>query len=155
MIMAILLLMWNSPLQELSSSVMVSSPILPACGTLSHLVFFRLHSTFLPTYLPKVRSITSQSRDTLPPPPPMPYVPKAANCNNPDPNDPPVPRCHSPAFCLLLLEVPEPWQTPRHRKGTKGFQGGWGGWLFCYDVTNILWRFSPDREGDVTNVLWR
>ena len=21
--------------------------------------------------------------------------------------------------------------------------------LFCYDDTNVLWRFSPEREGDV------
>ena len=26
---------------------------------------------------------------------------------------------------------------------------------FCHDITNVLWRFSPEREGDVTNVLWR
>ena len=37
-------------------SVMVSSPLLPAFGTLSHLLYFRLPSTFLPS---KGRSITT------------------------------------------------------------------------------------------------
>ena len=27
--------------------------------------------------------------------------------------------------------------------------------LTCYDVTNVLWRYSPEEKGDVTNILWR
>ena len=26
--------------------------------------------------------------------------------------------------------------------------------FFCYDVTNVSWRCSPEKKGDVTNVLW-
>ena len=47
---------WNSPLQELIGSVMVSSLLLPTFGTLSLLLYFRLPSTFLPS---KGRSITT------------------------------------------------------------------------------------------------
>ena len=50
------IIVWNSPIQELIDSVMVSSFLLPICGTLSHLHFFRLPSTFLPS---KARSITT------------------------------------------------------------------------------------------------
>ena len=38
-------IVWNSPMRELISSAMVSSPLLPAFGTLS-LLYFRLPSTF-------------------------------------------------------------------------------------------------------------
>ena len=47
---------WNSPMRELIGSVMVSSPLLLAFGTLSLLLYFRLPSTFLPS---KGRSITT------------------------------------------------------------------------------------------------
>ena len=47
---------WNSPMRELIGSVMVSSLLLPAFGTLSLLLYFRLPSTFLPS---KGRSITT------------------------------------------------------------------------------------------------
>ena len=46
----------NSPMRELISSVMVPSPLLPAFGTLSLLLYFQLPSTFLPS---KGRSITT------------------------------------------------------------------------------------------------
>ena len=49
-------ILWNSPMQELIGSVMVSSLLLPAFGTLSFLLYFRLPSTFLPS---KGRSITT------------------------------------------------------------------------------------------------
>ena len=49
-------IVWNSPRQELISLVMVSSLLLPACQTLSHLLYFWLPSTFL---LSKGRSITT------------------------------------------------------------------------------------------------
>ena len=44
------------PMLELIGSVMVSSLLLPNCGTLSDLLFFLLTSTFLPS---KSRSITT------------------------------------------------------------------------------------------------
>ena len=47
-------ILWNSPMQELTSSVMVSSLLLPAFGILSLLLYFWLPSTFLPS---KGRSI--------------------------------------------------------------------------------------------------
>ena len=37
-------------MQELIGSVMVSSLLLPACGTLSFLLYFQLPSTFLPSF---------------------------------------------------------------------------------------------------------
>ena len=37
-------IVWNSPARELISSVMVSSSLLPAFGTLSHFLYFRLPS---------------------------------------------------------------------------------------------------------------
>ena len=40
----------NSPMQELIGSVMVSSLLLPAFGNLSLLLYFRLTSTFLPSF---------------------------------------------------------------------------------------------------------
>ena len=46
----------NSPMRELISSVMVSSPLLLTFGTLSLLLYFRLPLTFLPS---KGRSITT------------------------------------------------------------------------------------------------
>ena len=49
-------IVWNSPMQELIGSVMVSSPLLPAFGTLSLLLHFWLPSTFLPS---KGRPITT------------------------------------------------------------------------------------------------
>ena len=49
-------IVWNSPMRELIGSVMVSSPLLPAFGTLSLLLYFRLPSTYLPS---KDRSITT------------------------------------------------------------------------------------------------
>ena len=49
-------IVWNSQMRELIGSVMVSSPLLPAFGTLSFLLYFWLPSTFLPS---KVRSITT------------------------------------------------------------------------------------------------
>ena len=49
-------IVWNSPMQELIGSVMVSSLLLPAFGTLSLLLFFQLPSAFLPS---KGRSITT------------------------------------------------------------------------------------------------
>ena len=49
-------IVWNSPMRELIGSVMVSSPLLPAFGTLSLLLCFWLPSTFLPS---KGRSITT------------------------------------------------------------------------------------------------
>ena len=49
-------IVWNSPMRELIGSVMVSSPLLLTFGTLSHLLYFRLPSTFLPS---KGRSITT------------------------------------------------------------------------------------------------
>ena len=49
-------IVWNSPMQELIGSVMVSSFLLPAFGTLSLLLYFRLPSTFLPS---KGKSITT------------------------------------------------------------------------------------------------
>ena len=49
-------IVWNSPMRELIGSVMVSSPLLLAFGTLSLLLYFRLPSTFLPS---KGRSITT------------------------------------------------------------------------------------------------
>ena len=48
-------IVWNSPMQELIGSVMVSSLLLPAFGTHS-LLYFRLPSTYLPS---KDRSITT------------------------------------------------------------------------------------------------
>ena len=42
-------IVWNSPMQELISSVMASSLLLPTFGTLSLLLYFRLPSTFLPS----------------------------------------------------------------------------------------------------------
>ena len=27
--------------------------------------------------------------------------------------------------------------------------------FFCYDITNVLWRYSPEKKVDITNVLWR
>ena len=52
----------NSPMRELIGSVMVSSPLLPAFGTLSHLLYFRLPSIFLPS---KGRSITTLGTDQM------------------------------------------------------------------------------------------
>ena len=49
-------IVWNSPMQESISSVMVSSLLLPTFGTLSLLLYFWLPSTFLPS---KGRSITT------------------------------------------------------------------------------------------------
>ena len=49
-------IVWNSPLRELIGSVMVSSLLLPAFGTLSLLLYFRLPSTSLSS---KGRSITT------------------------------------------------------------------------------------------------
>ena len=49
-------IVWNSPMQELIGSVMVSSLLLPAFGTLSLLLCFQLPSAFLPS---KGRSITT------------------------------------------------------------------------------------------------
>ena len=49
-------IVWNSPMRELIGSVMVSSPLLLAFGTLSLLLYFQLPSTFLPS---KGRSITT------------------------------------------------------------------------------------------------
>ena len=49
-------IVWNSPMRELIGSVMVSSPLLLAFGTLSLLLYFRLPSTYLPS---KGRSITT------------------------------------------------------------------------------------------------
>ena len=49
-------IVWNSPMQELIGSVMVSSPLLLTFGTLSLLLYFWLPSTFLPS---KGRSITT------------------------------------------------------------------------------------------------
>ena len=49
-------IVWNSPMQELIGSVMVSSLLLPTFGTLSLPLYFRLPSTFLPS---KGRSITT------------------------------------------------------------------------------------------------
>ena len=49
-------IVWNSPVQELIGSVMISPPLLPAFGTLSFLLYFGLPSTFLPS---KGRSITT------------------------------------------------------------------------------------------------
>ena len=47
---------WNSPIKELIGPVLISSLLLPACGALSHLMFFQLPSTFLPSL---GRSITT------------------------------------------------------------------------------------------------
>ena len=49
-------IVWNSLMQELVGSVMVSSLLLHTFGTLSLLLYFRLSSTFLPS---KDRSITT------------------------------------------------------------------------------------------------
>ena len=49
-------IVWNSPMRELIGSVMVSSLLLPAFGTLSLLLYFRLPLTFLSS---KGRSITN------------------------------------------------------------------------------------------------
>ena len=49
-------IVWNSSMQELIGSVMVSSLLLPTFGTLSLPLYFRLPSTFLPS---KGRSITT------------------------------------------------------------------------------------------------
>ena len=49
-------IVWNSPMQELIGSVMVSSLLLPTFGTLSLPLYFRHPSTFLPS---KGRSITT------------------------------------------------------------------------------------------------
>ena len=49
-------ILWNSPMQELIGSVMVSSLLPPAFGTLSLLLYFWLPSTFFPS---KDRSITT------------------------------------------------------------------------------------------------
>ena len=49
-------IVWSSLMRELISSVMVSSPLLLAFGTLSLLLYFQLPSTFLPS---KGRSITT------------------------------------------------------------------------------------------------
>ena len=49
-------IVWNSPMRELIGSVMVSSPLLLAFGTLSLLLYFQLPSTFLHS---KGRSITT------------------------------------------------------------------------------------------------
>ena len=42
-------IVWKSPMRELISSVMVSSLLLPAFGTLSLPLYFQLPSTFLPS----------------------------------------------------------------------------------------------------------
>ena len=42
-------IVWNSPMPELISSVIVSSLLLPTFGTLSLTLYFRLPSTFLPS----------------------------------------------------------------------------------------------------------
>ena len=49
-------IVWNSPMQELIGSVMVSSLLCPAFGTLSLLLYFRLPLTYLPS---KGRSVTT------------------------------------------------------------------------------------------------
>ena len=49
-------IVWNSPMQELIGSVMVSFLLLPICGTLSLPLYFQLPSTFLPS---KGKSITT------------------------------------------------------------------------------------------------
>ena len=49
-------IVWNSPMRELIGLVVVPSPLLPAFGTRSLLLYFRLASTFLPS---KGRSITT------------------------------------------------------------------------------------------------
>ena len=49
-------IVWNSPVQKLIGSEMVSSFLLPAFGTLSLLLYFQLPSIFLPS---KGRSITT------------------------------------------------------------------------------------------------
>ena len=43
-------IVWNYPMQQLIGSVMVSSPLLLTFGTLSLLLYFRLPSTFLPSF---------------------------------------------------------------------------------------------------------
>ena len=50
------IIVWNSPMRELISSVMVSSLLLPTFGTLSLPLYFQLPSTFLPS---KGRSIAT------------------------------------------------------------------------------------------------
>ena len=50
------IIVWNSLMQELIGSVMVSSLLLPASGTLSFLLYFWLPSTYLPS---NGRSITT------------------------------------------------------------------------------------------------
>ena len=49
-------IVWNSPVKELIGSLMVSSFLLPASGTLFLLLYFQLPSTFLPS---KGKSITT------------------------------------------------------------------------------------------------
>ena len=41
-------IVWNSPVEEFISSMMVSPPLLPTCGILFHVLFFQLPSTYLP-----------------------------------------------------------------------------------------------------------
>ena len=50
---------------------------------------------------------------------PMPTILETADCSSPDPDGPVLPRCLSPTFCPILLEVPEPGQTSRYEKGTQ------------------------------------
>ena len=58
-----IIIVWNFPVQEQISSVTVSSPLLPAYGTLSHLLFFRLPSTFLHLKGKSITTIRTRRHD--------------------------------------------------------------------------------------------
>ena len=56
-------IVWNSPMRELIGSVMVSSPLLLAFGTLSLLLYFQLPSTFLPSNSMSITTLGTRWHD--------------------------------------------------------------------------------------------